>query len=105
MNTTLPSVRAIFDTSFSHFVTLGLVKVLYGLAIVVVAVATVVVLIGGLMDAGSFFQGILILIFTPIIAGVYLLAIRIGLELIIVVFRIGETAKEVRDLLASKSQS
>ena len=81
-----------------------LVKVLYVLAIVILIIGAVVFLISGLVGAEGFLQGLFIFLLTPIIAFAYLLAVRIWLELIIVVFRIGETATEVRDLLASRPQ-
>jgi hypothetical protein len=105
MSTIPPFLKTLFDTSFSHFVTIRLVKVLYFLAIVILVIGLVVFLISGLMEAEGFLEGLVIFILTPVIAFVYLLAVRIWLELIIVVFRIGETATEIRDLLVSRPQS
>jgi len=104
MSRTPSFLRNLFDTSFSHFVTIRLVKVLYVLSIVILAIGMVVFLISRLMVADGFLEGLLIFLMTPIIAFAYLLAVRIWLEIIIVVFRIGETATEVRDLLASRPQ-
>ena len=39
----------------------------------------------------------------PIVAFLYLLVVRVVLELVVVVFRIGETATEIRDLLSKSS--
>lgn len=102
MNTTSSFFGDLLDTSFSHFVTLRLVKVLYILAMAVLAIGGVVFFISGLLAADSFFGGLSVLILTPIIGFAFWLAVRIWLEIVVVMFRIGETATEVRDLLASR---
>ncbi|MCX8053074.1 MAG: DUF4282 domain-containing protein [Armatimonadetes bacterium] len=85
----------LFDFSFSEFITMSIVKVLYVLAVIASAVAALFTLVGGLMMLGSeVAQGLLMIILSPIVFILYVICARIWLELIIIIFRIEEnTAK------------
>jgi hypothetical protein len=90
---------ALFDTSFSSFVTTRLVKAIYVLVMIVVALVAVIQLIAALVsgDGGVI---VLSLLFVPLFALLTLIWARVGLELVIVVFRIGEDTRRTADALS-----
>ena len=84
---------ALFDFSFSEFVTTKIIKVLFGLAIFIAAVVTIIYIAGSF--ASSVPLGILILILSPVIFLIYVILARVWLEVIIVLFRIAENVGEI----------
>jgi len=86
-------LASLFDLSFSEFVTIRLIKVLYILGIAGAVLIGLSMLIAGFSNGiGS---GIASLIITPIVVGIYILMVRIWLELIVVVFRIAENTSQI----------
>jgi hypothetical protein len=86
--------EALFDLSFSKFVTVELIQILYIVGIMLAGLAAV------MASVASFFNyGIAIGIFSTCIAGLvfilYALGLRVFLELFVVFFRIADYAKEV----------
>ena len=84
---------SLFDFSFSRFVTLRLVKFFYVVAMIVLALVMLFFIASPV--SGVWF------VLGPILA-LLLLMIRVWLELVVVVFRIDETATEIRDLLTAR---
>ena len=93
-------IGAIFDFSFSEFVTTKVIKFLLGLAVVVNFILTIVVIVGAFK--GSVWVGIIFLILSPVIYLILMLFSRIYLELIIVIFRIAENLIKIRENLGSQ---
>lgn len=85
---------ALFDLSFSEFVTTRLIKLLFMIAIAASALCALVMIIYGFSFGGGT-VGFLSLILAPIIFFIDVLLARIWLELIIVVFRIAENTSEI----------
>jgi len=87
----------LFDFSFETFVALKVIKVLYGIFLLVLALG----ILGGIGAAiisifqGSILAGLGMLIVLPIAALVYLVMGRVYFELIIVAFKIAEDADEI----------
>jgi len=79
---------ALFDVSFSNFVTNRIIKVLYILALIGVTIGALVFLVTGLTQGGG--AALLALIVAPLYFLLGLIYIRVLLEVIIVLFRIGE---------------
>jgi Domain of unknown function (DUF4282)/Protein of unknown function (DUF2510) len=85
---------SLFDTSFSSLIATRVIKVAYVIAIVIVSLEAV----GGLVaafatkEAGAVVAAI---IFLPIVWLVSLIWIRILLELVIIIFRIGEDVRRI----------
>ena len=97
---------SLFDFSFSRFVTLRLVKFLYVVSMILIVVAVVVLIFQiGIDETVSGVEVVGYMVLAPIFALLYLVGVRVGFELVVVVFRIGETATEVRDLLKASSSS
>jgi hypothetical protein len=95
---------ALFDMSFSEFVTIKLVRILYILMLILIAIGLIVGLITSLVSMfsrGGFLTGLLGLIFTPIVALIWVIMARVWMEIIIVVFRIAENTT---DLVQMKKQ-
>ena len=93
----------LFDFSFSRFITLRLVRFLYVVSVIVLVLAMIVVIFGGFTEAVSGVEMVGYLVLGPVLAFLYLLLVRVWLELVVVVFRIGETASEIRDFLRAQS--
>ena len=90
---TSAGVGALFDLSFSRFITISFIKVIYLIGMVGIALGWVALLIGGLQ------QGVIGLIVAGIIgfvlAVIYLIFLRVSLEVIVVIFRIGENTSAI----------
>jgi hypothetical protein len=80
---------SLFDLSFTEFVTTRIIKFLYVLGIIGAAIAAISFIIGG-MSSDSGAAGVLSLVFAPLLFILYVMGIRVWLEVIIVVFRIAE---------------
>ena len=84
--------RALFDFSFTQFVTEKIIMALYILAIVLFLF---VVIFGVITAFGQgFFEGIIGLVFSPVVLLVYIVIVRVWLEFIVVVFRIADHTRE-----------
>lgn len=81
-------ISSIFDFSFRSFVTPKFIKFLFVLGIIIAAICTIIMLVSCFI--GSVVIGVVALIFSPIIFLLYVLAMRIYLELMIVIFRLQE---------------
>jgi hypothetical protein len=84
---------ALFDFSFTRFITLSIIKILYILGIVLIALGWLAIVISGLSQ--GFGPGLVALIIGTLAALVYLIFFRISLELIVVIFRIGENTTKI----------
>src|SRR4028118_117507 len=85
--------RALFDFSFSQFVTTRLVRLLYAIGVVLAVVVAVGAIIGGFSESAG--AGIAALIVAPLIFLLVVILARVQLEIIIVVFRIAEYLREM----------
>jgi hypothetical protein len=85
---------ALFDMSFSEFITIKLIKVLYMLAIVGAGIGALVIVGGGLATAEGAGK-LLYLILAPVLFIVYVIGARVWLELIIVIFKIAENTTKL----------
>jgi hypothetical protein len=89
---------ALFDLSFSEFVTTKLIKVLYVLLLILIAIGFLIVFFGGIVGLfrhGGFAQGLLTIVLAPIGALLYVILARMWMELVIVLFRIAENTTEL----------
>jgi hypothetical protein len=86
---------ALFDFSFSSFVTARLIRVLYVLGLILAGIGALAMIITGLTQ--SFLQGVLMLIVAPLFFLLAAMYLRVVLELLIVVFRIAENVERIAD--------
>jgi hypothetical protein len=85
--------RALFDFSFTEFVTTRLIRLLYAIGVLVGAVIAIGAIARG-FDAGAG-AGIVALILAPLIFLLVVILARVWLEIIIVVFRIAEYLRDM----------
>jgi hypothetical protein len=85
--------QALMDTRFDRLITPSLIRFLYVIAIVVLALGTLAVIIAGFTESAG--TGVLLLILAPLGALIYLIVTRLWLELIVVAFKIREATEEV----------
>lgn len=83
----------IFDVSFSKFITPTVVKVVYIILMVLLALGYVVAVISGFTNDAA--AGFLVLILGPIFVILYLLLIRVSLEALVAVVRTAENTTEL----------
>lgn len=102
-----PTVRrgffeSLMDTRFDSLITPKLISFLYVVSMVVLAIGVLVVVVAGFAAKPG--SGVIALILAPLGALIYLIVIRLWLELIVVTFKIRdateETARNTRDRLA-----
>jgi len=84
---------ALFDLSFSEFVTVKLIKFIYVLLLVLIAIGYVVGVITGFADSAG--QGLLMLILGVVGAFIAVIFARVYMEILIVLFRIAENSTEL----------
>jgi Domain of unknown function (DUF4282) len=88
-------VASLFDFSFTSFVTPKVIKVLYALIMIGVALSAVI-FIAIAFRANSFFGLISLFILAPLYFLVVMATYRIGLEFFMVMFRISEDVRAIR---------
>ncbi len=85
---------ALFDLSFTEFVTTKLIKLLFIIAILASGLGALFLLVPAIMY-GSGASTILYLVIAPVVFLVSVLLSRIWLELVIVIFRIAENTTKI----------
>jgi hypothetical protein len=80
---------ALFDVSFQSFITTRIIKVLFLLQMVVAGIASLAV-VGAGFSQGFLVGTATLLIVAPLVFLMWMLMIRVQLELVLVVFRIAE---------------
>ena len=88
---------ALFDLSFTRFLTIGVIRIIYLLGMVLLGLGWLGLVIAAFSQ--GFFGGLLGIVIASIIAVVYLLVLRVWLELIVVLFRIGENTSQIASAL------
>lgn len=88
----------LFDIRFRRFVTTRIVTALYVLGIALLGLM-VVAQIAGAFSADPGFGVVMLLVIGPLIFLVGVLYLRVLLEVLVVLFRIGEDTSRVRELL------
>jgi Domain of unknown function (DUF4282) len=96
-------IASLFDFGFENLVTPKIIKVIYILITIVVALCALGFLITA-FSAGGIVAGLLVLVIVdPILALLYLSLARMTLELYMVIFRIYDEAKQIRISMESRS--
>jgi hypothetical protein len=98
-------ISSLLDFSFSHFVSPRIVGIIYGLSIVGVILVLSGVIVAALFSAFhyGFFSGMIRLVGTVIIslliAIVYLLSIRVGLEALVAGVITAQNSGEIKEMV------
>jgi O-antigen ligase len=85
--------NALMDTRFDNLITPSLIRFLYVVAMVIIALGALVFVIAGFAESAGL--GLVLLVLAPIGALIYLIVVRLWLELIVVAFKIRDAAEEV----------
>lgn len=85
---------AIFDFSFKRFITLSVIKVLFILGILLIALEWLALVILGFTTGGAM-GGVGALVIGTIACFIAVIFLRVWLELIVVIFRIGENTSKL----------
>lgn len=90
---------SLFDFSFRSFITPNVIQIYYVVGLVLLGIGVLFGLISAVVTMASEFAllGLLQLIMVPIIGFVYLLLLRMMLELVANFFRIGDDIRAMRD--------
>jgi hypothetical protein len=80
--------ESLMDTRFDSLITPKLIRLLYVIGMVILTIAVIAVIIGGFVESAG--TGVLALVLAPIVALIYLVVLRVYLELVIVAFKIRE---------------
>jgi len=87
--------ESLMDTRFDSLITPMLIRFLYVVGMVVLTIGAIVFIVAAFTDSAG--RGILTLILAPLVALVYLIVIRLYLELIVVVFKIRDAAEQIAE--------
>jgi len=88
-------IGALFDFSFSEFIATKVAKVLYGIVLVLLAAASLaIIVVGFTISAGA---GFATLIITLILFLIYLSVARMWLETVVAIFRIADRVDEIAE--------
>ena len=92
--------NAIFDFSFSKFVSIDLIRVVYAFTFIVAGLAAIGLIIAGF--SASLGWGIGGLILAPVLYFAIVIFVRVLLEMMVVLFRIAENTREIADNIQSE---
>ena len=95
-------LASLFDVSFSSLVTTRVIKVLYVLSMILIGLGAIVVIIAAFTNSVA--AGVITLfVIAPFVALLYLVYVRVLLEIVIAIFRIMETNVELVALQRQRS--
>lgn len=86
---------SLFDLSFTNFVTMKVIKVLFVLAIIIVAIGAIFAMVSAGNFPGLPVPAAVVVIVVPIVAFLYILVIRVYMEIIMVTFRMVDYLREL----------
>jgi hypothetical protein len=86
-------LEALFDFSFSEFVTVHLVRILYILALIVAIIGAATTVIS--LFSISFLAGLFSILLAPLTFLIIMVVARVFLEMMVVIFRIADYLREI----------
>ena len=87
-------LKGLFDTRFGTLITPKIIRVLYILTMIVLALVAISFIIGAFNNSVGWGIAVLV-VFAPLGFLLYLIVARIWLELVIVAFKINESAQQI----------
>jgi small-conductance mechanosensitive channel len=84
--------KKVFDFSFKEFVTLDIIKIIYGILLVLVGISAIACIIGGF--SSSFLAGIGGIVIAVVVAFLGTIGARIWCEIVLILFRIEANTKK-----------
>ena len=89
-------ISALFDFSFRELITPKVIRVLYLLSVILIGLFSLFALVSALAT-GEIFAILAALVVIPIFALLYVIGARVYMEILIVIFRIGEDVADIAD--------
>lgn len=86
---------SLFDFSFTEFITIRIIKILYGIVIFLAGLSVLYLIIYGFRLSAA--MGILYLVLSPVIFILYVIIARVWLEIVMVIFRIAENTQKIAE--------
>jgi hypothetical protein len=86
---------SLFDFSFTEFITIKIIKILYGIIIVLAGIFVLFFIVTGFRASAA--MGILYIILSPLVFFLYVIIARVWLEIVIVIFRIEDNTKKMAE--------
>ena len=93
----------LFDFEFKDFITVRIIKVIYILGMILIAIGALIALIAGFSRGGGA-SIIFTFVLVPFGALLTIIFFRVYLELVVVIFRIGENSTEIARKLGAGSE-
>ncbi len=93
MDNKVSFIGKLFDMSFSNFITINIMSIMYVICIILTCIAGLFMIFGGFMQ-GGFMGGIGGIIIAAIIVPLGVIFSRVNCEMILVLFRIAENTKK-----------
>ncbi|CAN5344427.1 MAG: DUF4282 domain-containing protein [Acidimicrobiia bacterium] len=95
--------KDLFDFDFKSFVALKFIKIIFMIGTILIGLAALAGIISYISQGGS---GIFIgLVVVPVVALLYLIFLRVWLEVIAMLFRIGDNTAKMVELLGGQARS
>jgi Domain of unknown function (DUF4282) len=88
-------LRSLYDFGFTSLITLRIIKFVYALLVIIYSIFAVILLLA-LLATGKPAGILLGIIFVPIFYLIYLIMLRIWMEVIVVFFKLGEDVHAIR---------
>ena len=93
---------SLFDISFTSFVTVRIIKVIYVITLVLIGLAALVFIVAAFADSVG--AGVFVLvILAPVVSLLYVIYTRVLLEIVIAIFRIAENTAHSVSLLRAQA--
>jgi len=89
--------KKLFDWDFNELITRSIIKIVYIIWVILIGLIAVIAFVGLLTSGGL--GALLAIVVVPIFALLYLISVRIGLEVLVVVFRIADDVAGARATL------
>ena len=94
---------SLFDFKMTNFITMRVIRLLYAISAVLIVIAGAIAMIAGLM--GSYGGGsakILVVIFVPLGTLLYLIIVRLWVEFLANLYRIGDNTQKMVNALPAE---
>ena len=93
---------SLFDVSFTSFVTIRIIKVIYIITLVLIGVAALVFIVASFADSVG--AGLFVLVIAaPLVSLLYVIYVRVLLEIVMAIFRIAENTGDSVSLLRAQA--
>jgi uncharacterized membrane protein len=92
-------VNSLFDISFSNFVTVKVVGILYVVGLIIATLACSSILISSFNGFGNILYG---LIAAPLLWAVYVIVMRVSLEALVAAIKTSENTAQILEIMREK---